>query len=111
MSLVGQRIKQLRLEKGISQYRLSKLSGIAQSTISAIEAEGQTRSPAVDTLEKLAQVLKCPVSEIMGEEYGRPTSDGDGLREDIVNILIDLSPEEVQRVRDFVSGIKASRAE
>ena len=37
------------------------------SDISAIEAEGQTRSPAVDTVERLAVALGCTVSDIFGE--------------------------------------------
>ena len=61
MSAVGQRIKQERIKRGISQYKLAKLSGVTQPTISAIEAEGQTRSPAVDTVEKSGGfwVIRC----------------------------------------------------
>lgn len=70
MTDVGQRLKSIREKKKLSQYRLSKLSGVAQPTISAIEAEGQTRSPAVDTVERLAAALGCTVSDIMGETSG-----------------------------------------
>ena len=59
MSAVGQRIKQERERRGVSQYRLAKLSGVSQPTISAIEADDQTRSPAVDTVEKIARALGC----------------------------------------------------
>lgn len=72
-SEVGQRLKEIRTAKGISQYRLSKLSGISQSAISTIESS--TKSPTTDTLERLAEVLGCTVAELMGEtvETRRPT--------------------------------------
>lgn len=65
MSNVGQNIKKARIRAGLSQYRLAKISGIAQATISAIEADDQTRSPAVDTIEKLAASLNCSVTELL----------------------------------------------
>lgn len=111
MSIVGNKLKQIRSERGVSQYRLSKLSGVAQSTISAIEAEGQTRSPAIDTIEKLALALDCKASDIMGEEHEKkPGSEMAGQRNEVVKMLTDLSADDLQRVRDFVSGIKAARA-
>ena len=110
MSTIGGRIKKIREEKNISQYRLSKLSGVAQSTISAIEAPGQTRSPAVDTVEKLAVALGCSVSDITDEEKEIPVMPDDGGRSEVVKMLLGLTPTEVQWVRDFVSGILASRA-
>ena len=68
MTSIGMAIKEIRESKGISQYKLAKLSGVAQPTISAIEGNDQTRSPAVDTVQKLARALHCSVAEIMGEE-------------------------------------------
>ena len=67
MSDVGKKIREVRESRGISQYRLSKLSGVAQPTINSIEREGQTRSPAVDTVQKIASALRCTVGELVGE--------------------------------------------
>ena len=72
MSNVGQMIKKARINAGLSQYKLSRLSGIAQATISAIEADDQTRSPAADTIEKLAAAIGCSVAELFGENAARP---------------------------------------
>lgn len=90
MSKVGEKIKKARLRAGISQYRLSKISGIAQATISAIEAEGQTRSPATDTVEKIADALGVTVSELLD----------DGMRPDA------LAPQEIQLL-DFIRQLNA----
>lgn len=66
MSIVGEMIKKKRMQLNISQNKLAKSAGIAQATLSAIESS--TKSPTVDTVEKLATALYCTVSELMGEE-------------------------------------------
>ncbi len=105
MGAVGENVKRIRQEKSISQYRLSKLSGVAQATISAIEAEGQTRSPAVDTIEKLAMALGCKISDLMGEK--KPATNGDGLRDEVVNLLIGLSDDDLQEMRNYAAYLKS----
>lgn len=66
MSAVGENIKEKRKEKHLSQNQLAKKAGIAQATLSAIESS--TKSPAVDTIEKLAAALECSASELLGEK-------------------------------------------
>lgn len=68
MSDVGQMIRKIRIKRDLSQYKLAQLSGVAQPTINAIEREDQTRSPAVDTVQKIAKALDCPVSVLLGEK-------------------------------------------
>ena len=80
MSDVGKKIREVRESRGISQYRLSKLSGVAQPTINSIEREGQTRSPAVDTVQKIASALRCTVAELVGENVEGEVFDQDEVR-------------------------------
>lgn len=63
---VGERIKAIRKEKGISQNRLAKKAGIGQSTLSAIEST--TQSPGIETIQLLANALRVTPSFLMGEE-------------------------------------------
>lgn len=63
---VGERIKEIRKEKGISQNRLAKKAGIGQSTLSAIEST--TQSPGIETIQLLANALRVTPSFLMGEE-------------------------------------------
>lgn len=65
MSAVGENIKKKRISQRLSQNKLAKTAGIAQATLSAIESS--TKSPAVDTVEKLAMALDCTISELLGE--------------------------------------------
>lgn len=106
-SMIGIAIKQLREEQGMSQNQLAKRSGISQSAISSIEST--TKSPSIDTVFEIAAALNTTVPQLLGftsEAKEKPTVMDDGQR---VNILVDLSPEELQRVVDFVAGIKAAR--
>ena len=83
MSAVGENIKEKRKEKHLSQNQLAKKAGIAQATLSAIESS--TKSPAVDTVEKLAAALECFVSELMGEKQ-----EGQVFLSDRQKYLLDL---------------------
>ena len=65
---VGAEIKRRREALGISQNRLAKRSGCAQSTLSAIE--NTTKKPSSETLAGIAEALGCTVAELMGEAPG-----------------------------------------
>ncbi|GLI17727.1 transcriptional regulator [Moorella thermoacetica] len=62
-------LKQIRASKNLSQYQLSKKSGVAQSYIHDIESGA--KSPTLRTLEKLAAALEVPLGELLGEEEGK----------------------------------------
>lgn len=83
MSAVGDNIKEKRKAKHVSQNQLAKKAGIAQATLSAIESS--TKSPAVDTIEKLAEALECSVSELLGEKQ-----EGEVFLTDRQKYLLDL---------------------
>ena len=55
-------LRQLRLEKLLSQAKLSRLSGVSRTTIIAIE--NNQHEPQQLTLHKLAKVLKVDPTEI-----------------------------------------------
>ena len=61
--VLGETIRELRREKGISQEVLSGLSGIARSHLSMIE--NGTTSINVETLWKIADAIGVPLSEIV----------------------------------------------
>ena len=103
MSIVGENVKRLRVEKGISQNRLAKLAGISQSALSSIESS--TKAPSIDSVLLLAQALHCSVAELMGESYEyRPPTDAElkfALFDGDQNIT-DAQFEEVKRFAQFI---------
>jgi transcriptional regulator with XRE-family HTH domain len=55
---IGQTIKKLRKEKGISQTEFGKQIGVTQTTLSQIENDQTT--PHKSTLTKICEVLNVP---------------------------------------------------
>ena len=67
---VGQRLRQLRAERGLSIRALAGLSNLSINTLSLIE-NGKT-SPSVSTLQQLAAALHVPITSFF--ETGIPKS-------------------------------------
>jgi len=66
--LIGERIRQLRVQKGLSQGDVEKASGLLRCYISRVE-HGHT-VPSLETLEKFAMALDLPLYRLFykGEE-------------------------------------------
>lgn len=62
--MIGQRIKQLRAERGISLSELAHRAGVAKSYLSAIERLIQI-NPSIQVIEKIAAVLEVPVQTLL----------------------------------------------
>jgi transcriptional regulator with XRE-family HTH domain len=66
---VGDRLKELRQERGRSMRALARLSGLSTNALSMIE-RGRT-SPSVSTLYKLADALEVPITAFFRTEPPR----------------------------------------
>lgn len=65
------RLRELRIQKGLTQQELATKSGIAQGIISGIES-GATQNPRFDTVVKLADALNCPLTDFLHEGKTEP---------------------------------------
>lgn len=62
---IGERIKRLRTNRGLTQTALAERSGVPQSLISRLE--GKTRdNPSADVLRRLAKALGCTTDYLVG---------------------------------------------
>jgi transcriptional regulator with XRE-family HTH domain len=68
--IIGDRLKELREKKQLSQGDIEKRSGLLRCYLSRVE-HGHT-VPSVETLEKIARALKVPFYEIFFEGEGTP---------------------------------------
>lgn len=57
------KVKEKRIEKGLTQEELAKKSGVSRTIISGLES-GRTIVTSTDTLIKLANALEAKVSDI-----------------------------------------------
>jgi len=62
---LGKVIRRRRLAKGLTQADLSRLVGIVQSHVSAVESA--TKPPTMKTLERICSALEVRVSELIAE--------------------------------------------
>lgn len=60
---LGQKIKKLRKERGLLQVDLAVRTGVSTGYIGSIE-QG-IRYPSLEVLQKIARVLKNPLSELL----------------------------------------------
>lgn len=63
-STIGENVKKLRQEQGISQDVLSKKANLAFHTVAKIET-GATPNPTIDTVKKIAGALGVSLDNLM----------------------------------------------
>ncbi len=63
--MIGETLKKLRKQRGLSQKALADKSGINQGFIS--EIENGKKSPGIDTLKSLSQTLEVPIGALAGD--------------------------------------------
>jgi transcriptional regulator with XRE-family HTH domain len=75
--LVGLNVRRIRVAKGVSQERLAYDSGVDRSYLGGME-RGE-KNPTVDILDRLADTLGIPISELFVAEIGA-SENSKGLR-------------------------------
>ncbi|WP_335871189.1 helix-turn-helix domain-containing protein [Bacillus sp. 2205SS5-2] len=62
--MIGERVKQLRLERKMSMTELADRAGVAKSYLSALERNLQ-QNPSVQFLEKISSALHVSIESIL----------------------------------------------
>ncbi|MFC4320694.1 helix-turn-helix domain-containing protein [Litchfieldia salsa] len=75
--MIGQRIKNYRLQKKISLSELADRAGVAKSYLSSIERNLQS-NPSIQFLEKISTVLGVSVNTLLDGEYNSEPAELDG---------------------------------
>ena len=60
---MGFKIKEKRLELGLSQEQLAEMSGVSRTIISGLES-GKTTVTTTETLLRLSKAMNCRVKDI-----------------------------------------------
>jgi transcriptional regulator with XRE-family HTH domain len=68
--IIGDRLREMREEKKLSQGDIEKRTGLLRCYISRVE-NGHT-VPAIETLEKLARALEIPLYQLFYDGEGPP---------------------------------------
>lgn len=70
---IGDRIKQIRLSKNISQKQLASILNIPVSTLA--NYENNHREPKIETLKKIANALNIKLTDLMNDDLGTLTKE------------------------------------
>ena len=109
------RLKEIRNFYGYTQDVVAAHIGITRAAYTNLE-NGKRQCDA-PTLLKLSALYNVTVGCILGVEpiaqqnEKQPPAAGEELDNQLISMLMDLNPQDVQRVQDFVEGLKAARKE
>ncbi len=96
--LLGQKVRQLRKQNGYSQERFAELIGIDPNSVSRIECG--VYYPSLDTLEKIAKVLKVEMRDLF--LFSNKES-AEELRTYLVQTASEL---DVEKLREVVRAVR-----
>ena len=65
--MIGENIKKLRKEKGITLSNLAKQSGVSKSYLSNLE-RGLKKNPSIQIVESVAGVLNIDINELLDRD-------------------------------------------
>jgi transcriptional regulator with XRE-family HTH domain len=66
--MLGEKIRKLRIKKGLSQEKLARLADISYNTIVKIES-GASNNPTIQTLSGIANALDVSLDELIGRRH------------------------------------------
>lgn len=97
---LGNRIKKLRLEKGIPQKVLAESIGISTSTIGMYEQN--RRVPDADTLVKLSTYFGVTIDYLLGNEKTPIADDNGRITNELIDLLSDVSEERIEKILQYI---------
>ncbi|PZE19592.1 helix-turn-helix domain-containing protein [Paenibacillus xerothermodurans] len=68
--MIGKRVKQMRIQKGLTLTELAEKAGVAKSYLSSIERDIQS-NPSIHFLEKVCAVLDVPLESFLQSKNTR----------------------------------------
>jgi XRE family transcriptional regulator, master regulator for biofilm formation len=112
--MVGERLRELRQEKGYSISELAELAGVSKSYLSYIERDVQ-KNPSLQFLRKIASSLEIDVEGLLGTPSSDVQSKDFVLDDEWSNLLnkaIDegMSKSDFKEFRDYLKFKKWKEA-
>lgn len=99
--VIGNRIKQVRIAKGLTQAKLAEKSGVEPSYISHIERAVTKLS--LPTLVSIANALEVSLDEIVYTNLRKSSHISIGM---IDTLLKDCTPEEISAIVEVIKTTK-----
>ncbi len=105
---IGDNIKTLRERFDLTQAQLGEIAGVSDKAVSTWENGANV--PRMGAIQKIADYFGIPKSEIIeGRQEEKKPTQLDELREEVLNLLVDLPVRDLFRVMEFAAELKATR--
>ena len=113
------RLKELRLEKGLTQEKLANKLGINRTTIAKIESGD--RDLTLDHIQRMSDFFGVPYDYLLGKTNNRTntiqvidmTNSKDGvtpIQMEVLKKIDDLNVKDLEQIMDYIDFIKSKGA-
>ncbi|MGQ4665868.1 helix-turn-helix domain-containing protein [Metabacillus halosaccharovorans] len=99
-SMVGERLRELRQEKGYSISELAELAGVSKSYLSYIERDVQ-KNPSLQFLKKIALTLEIEIEDLLGSSPTAADHSNEFIFDEEWSKLLHKAIEEGMSKNDF----------
>ena len=99
--ILGKQIKQLRIERGLSQEKLSEMIFISPRQMCLIE--NGNSYPSLDTFIRIAEVLEIDVNKF----FRINARENDEFRNSVIEIIKALDRRKLPLVKDLLLAVDA----
>ena len=113
---IGERIKQRRIELGLTQTELAHRMGLTSKT-TICKAETTDFNPTTDRVREFAKALECTPAYLMGWEDRKPESNNESLKgmiefgKKFSDMFVDFSPEQINKALGIAALYEKSSPE
>ena len=107
MNVIGQRIKKLREEKGITQENMALQLDVTQSNYGRLEKDDRRLN--VVKLLKIVRILDVNIMYLFNEVLGEQNAESSGLshtNKEVYDILVESLRSEIQHLKDEVNFLR-----
>ena len=102
---IGAKIKQARIDHGLTQEALGNLVGVQKSAIAKWET-GRVENIKRSALAKLAEVLEMNPAELVGGSVENNVSEA---MQEAINFISDMSEDEIAELMNIAKYVKSKR--
>ena len=101
--ILGQKIRQIRKEKGFSQEKLSEEIDISPRQMCMIESGNSY--PSIETFVKISKILEIDINNF----FNLNVKNSDNLRSEIYDLINICSVSELYLLKDIIKAIHKNR--
>jgi len=106
--VLGERIKQSRIDRNIKQFELAEKLCVSQSTVAGWESGA--RKPDVEMVSRIAVLLGITTDYLLGNSDNSSTGGSDNLRDDDIKFAVfgdpDVTDEQFEEIKKIARIIR-----